>query len=119
MKGVMRFRKKGKLSLHYIGHFEILDRVSAKAYCLALPPALSMIHLVFHVSMLWKYLPNTSHVLDPHTIWLDEDLTYKEEPIALIDHQVKKLCSKKVASVKVIWKNHLREEAIWKAEEVM
>ena len=77
MKGVMMFRKKGKLSLRYIGPFEILDRVGTVAYPLALPPELSIIHPMFHVSMLWKYLPDQSHVLAPHTIQLDEDLTYE------------------------------------------
>ena len=51
MKGVMRFGKKGKLSLRYVGPFEILERVGAFAYRLALPPALSRLHNVFHVSM--------------------------------------------------------------------
>ena len=89
------------------------------AYQLALPPKLSMVHPVFHVSMLRKYLPNPSHVLSPHTIQLDEDLTYEEEVIAIIDHQVKKLCSKEVTFVKVIWKNHSGEEATWEVEEAM
>ena len=62
------------------------------AYHLALPPELSMIHLVFHVSMLQKYLFDPSHVLTPHTIQLDEDLTYEEELIPIVNRQVKKLC---------------------------
>ena len=92
MKGIMRFRKKGKLSPSYIGPFEILDRVGTVAYHLALPPGLSMIHPVFHVSMLRKYLPDLSHVLTPCAIQLEEDLTYKEEPVTIINRQVKKMC---------------------------
>ena len=65
MKGVMKFGKKGKLSLRYIDPFDILNRVGAMAYRLALPHELSMIHPMFHVSMLQKYLPNPSHVLAP------------------------------------------------------
>ena len=55
-KGVMRFRKKGKLSQRYIGPFEILDRVGNVSYrlALALPPVLSHIHNVFHISVLRK-----------------------------------------------------------------
>ena len=52
MKGKMRFRKRDKLNPGYIGPSEILDRLGAMAYCLALSPELSMIRLVFHVSML-------------------------------------------------------------------
>ena len=54
MKGVMRFGKRGKLSPRYIGPFEVLKRVGEVAYELALPPGLSGVHLVFHVSMLKK-----------------------------------------------------------------
>ncbi|XP_057994933.1 uncharacterized protein LOC110642974 [Hevea brasiliensis] len=63
MKGVMRFGKKGKLAPHYIGHFEITDKVGAVAYQLKLLPNLSHVHLVFHISMLTKYVLDPSHVL--------------------------------------------------------
>ena len=54
MKGVMRFGKRGKLSPRYIGPFEVMKRVGEVAYELALPPGLSGVHPVFHVSMLKK-----------------------------------------------------------------
>ena len=60
--------------------------------------------------MLQKYLLDPSHLLAPHTIQLDEDLSYEEEPIAIINHQVKKLHLKEMVSMKVISKNHSREE---------
>ena len=63
MKGVMRFRKKGKLSPRFVGPFEVLERVGEVAYRIALPLALSRIHNVFHESMLRKYIPNPSNVL--------------------------------------------------------
>ena len=63
MKGVIRFGRRGKLSPRYIGPFEILRTVGEVAYDLALPPAFSSIHLVFHVSMLRRYIPDESHVL--------------------------------------------------------
>ena len=67
MKGAMRFGKKGKLSPHYIP-FEILDKIGAVVYCLALSPEMSMIHLVFCMSMLCKCVFNPSHMLAPQTI---------------------------------------------------
>ena len=54
-RGVIRFGKQGKLSSRYIGPFEVLERVGIVAYRLALPPSLSSVHDVFHVSMLRKY----------------------------------------------------------------
>ena len=63
-KDVFRFGKRGKLAPRYIGPFEILQKIREVAYKLALPPQLSGIHDVFHVSMLQKYEPNTNHVLD-------------------------------------------------------
>jgi len=84
MKGVMRFGKKGKLSLRFIGPFEVLRCVGEVAYELALPPSLAGVHPVFHVSMLQKYHDDPSHVLDFSSIQLDKDLSYVEEPVAIL-----------------------------------
>ena len=65
MKGVMRFGKKGKLAPRYIGPFEILERIGMVAYRLALPPDMSQVHPVFHVSMLREYILDPLHVLQP------------------------------------------------------
>jgi len=78
MKGVMRFRKKGKLSLRYNRPIEILERVGEVAYRLALSPSLLAPHPVFHVSLLRKYHGDPSHVLDFSSVQLDKDLTYEE-----------------------------------------
>ena len=91
VKGVMRFGKKGKLSPRFIGPFEILSRVGEVAYKLSLPPSLSAVHPVFHVSMLRKYIPDESHVLSLDSVELGPDLTFEEEPIAILDRQIQKL----------------------------
>ncbi|XP_070054819.1 uncharacterized protein [Nicotiana tomentosiformis] len=109
MKGVMRFRKNGKLSHRYIGLFEVLQRIGEVAYKLSLPSCLSSVHQVFHVSMLQKYVGDPSHVLDFSTIQLDGDLTYNVEPMAILDQQVRKLRSKDIASLKFCFDNESKE----------
>ena len=63
-KGIMRFGKKGKLSPRHVGPFEVLEKIGEVAYILALPQNFSHVHLMFHVSMLRKYVADPSHVLD-------------------------------------------------------
>ena len=63
-RGVVRFGKRGKLSPRFMGSFEILERLGTIAYRLALPPSMSCVHEVFHVSMLRKYTPDPAHVVD-------------------------------------------------------
>ena len=60
-KGVIMFDKRGKLSPRFIGPFEILERIGTVAYRLALPPSMSGVHKVFHVSMLRKYTPDPAY----------------------------------------------------------
>ena len=75
-RGVVRFGKRGKLSPRFIGPFEILERVGTVAYQLALPPSMSGVHEVFHVSMLRKYTPDPAHVVDWGQIEVDTDGTF-------------------------------------------
>ena len=63
-RGVVRFGKHGKLSPRFIGPFKILERVGTVAYRLDLPPIMSDVHEVFHVSMFRKYTPDPAHVVD-------------------------------------------------------
>ncbi|KAL5549931.1 hypothetical protein UlMin_000107 [Ulmus minor] len=119
MKGVMRFGKKGKLSPRYIGPFEILERIGKVAYRLALPPNLSSVHNVFHVSMLKKYVQDPSHVLEHEPIEVHEDLTYEEKPVQILDRKEKALRNKVIPLVKVLWRNHKIEEATWEREDEM
>ena len=106
-KGVLRFRRQGKLSPRFIGPYEIVCKVGPVAYRLKLPPKLSRIHDTFHVSMLRKYIPDPSHVLREQPMQLLENLTYEETPVQIVDHKEQVLRSK-VPLVKVLWKNHER-----------
>ena len=63
-RGMIRFGKRGKLSSRYIGPFEVLKKVGAVDYRLALPPSLSSFHEVFQVSMLQKYTPDPNHIVN-------------------------------------------------------
>ncbi|XP_071926159.1 uncharacterized protein [Coffea arabica] len=78
-----------KLQPRFIGPFKILQRVGKVAYRLELPSSLSKIHDVFHVSMLKKYYPDPSHILQPEEVEIDESLTYEEKPVQLLDRKVK------------------------------
>ncbi|XP_071917012.1 uncharacterized protein [Coffea arabica] len=100
-----------KLQLRFVEPYKILQRVRNVAYKLELPPSLPQIHNVFHVSILKKYHPDPSHVLQPKNIEIDEALTYKEKPMKLLDHKVKELRNKQIPLVKVLWRNHGVEEA--------
>ncbi|GAV69252.1 Chromo domain-containing protein [Cephalotus follicularis] len=115
----MRFGKKGKLTPRFIGPFEILERVGAVAYRLALPPSLSDVHNVFHVSMLRKYHPDPSHVLQWEPLELRTDLSFEEIPIRILDRRIKQLRSKTIPLVKVLWQYHGVEEATWEREDEM
>ncbi|KAH9752499.1 hypothetical protein KPL71_014711 [Citrus sinensis] len=118
-KGVLRFGKRGKLSPRYIGPYEIIERIGPLAYRLALPPKLSRIHDVFHVSMLRKYIYDPSHVLSKQPIQLKEDLTYEEEPVEILEEKHQVLHSKTIPLVKVRWRNHTKEEVTWEREDLM
>ena len=113
MRGVMRFGKKGKLSPRYIGPFEILDQIGPVAYRVALPPALSGVHNVFHVSMLRKYVPDPTHVIDYEPLQLQENLTYTEEPLRIVERKEQVLRNRTIPLVKVVWNNHAISEASW------
>ena len=113
MKSVMRFGKKGKLSPRFIGPFEILKRIGKVAYELALPPTLAGVHNVFHVSMLRRYIPDPSHVLNYEPLKIKDNLTYEEVPIQILDYKDQVLRTKTISLVKVLWKNHTVEKASW------
>ncbi|KAK6145314.1 hypothetical protein DH2020_022134 [Rehmannia glutinosa] len=118
-KGIFRFGKRGKLNPRYVGPYEILERVERVAYRSALPPAMSGIHNVFHVSMLRRYMPDPSHVVNYETIELDRQLSYKEKPVAVLDRKVKGLRNKEIPLVKVLWRNQSVEKATWEREDEM
>ena len=113
MKKVMKFGKKGKLAPRYIGPFEVQLRIGEVVYRLVLPPVLSRIHPVFHVSILRKYISNPSQVLQPQTVELSEGLIHEGYPIEIEDQQVSQLRTKDVPIVKILWSNHTTDDYTW------
>jgi len=117
--GVRRAMKSQKLTPKFIGPYKILKRIGPVAYQIALPPFLSNIHNVFHVSQLRKYIPDPSHVIEPDTIQVRENLTYDTPPIRIADKRIKTLRGKDISLVKVIWSRTGDEDATWELEDKM
>ncbi|CAJ2637573.1 unnamed protein product [Trifolium pratense] len=98
--GVGRVLKAKKLTPKFIGPYQITERIGKVAYRIALPPVLSRIHDVFHVSQLRKYTPDPSHVIKPDDIQLKENLSFEVPPIKITDRKMKLLRTKEIPLVK-------------------
>ena len=116
---VVRFGKRGKLSLRYIGPSEILERVGTVAYRLALQLSSSGVDEVLHVSMLRNYTPNPAHVVDWGEIVVDTYGTFKDGLVNIIDSWDQVLRRKTMWLVKVLWQHQGVEEAMWEREDMI
>jgi len=86
-----------------VGPFEIVEKIGAVAYRIALPPLLSNLHDVFHVSQLRKYVYDESHVIQVDELEVRDNLTVETWPVRVEDREVKRLRGKEIVLVKVIW----------------
>ena len=111
-----RFGVKGKLAPRYIGPYLILERVGPVAYRLALPPYLAGIHDVFHVSQLRRYVSDPSHVLEIENLRVEPNMTVRERPLCILNHQEIRLRNKSIPRVLVQWEHHTPREATWELE---
>ena len=116
---MVKFGKRGKLSPRFIGPFEILERIGTVEKRLALPPSMSGVHEVFHVSMLWKYTPDPTHVVDWGQIEVDTDGTFEEGLVCIVDSRDQVLRRKTVRLVRVLWRHYGVEESMWESEDTM
>ena len=89
------------------------------AYQIALPPSLSNLHNVFHVSQLRKYIHNPSHVIELDDVQVKKNLTYETLPLRIEDRRTKHLRGKKILLVKVIWGGASGEDTMWDLESQM
>ncbi|GKE28384.1 putative reverse transcriptase domain-containing protein, partial [Tanacetum coccineum] len=102
-KGVIRFGKRGKLNPRYIGPFKILERIGPVAYKLELPKELSNVYSTFHISNLKKCLSDESLVIPMKELRLDDKLNFVEEPVEIMDREVKQLKQSRIPIIKVRW----------------
>ncbi|GJR57334.1 putative reverse transcriptase domain-containing protein [Tanacetum coccineum] len=116
-KGVIRFGKRGKLSPRYVGPFKIIERIGPVAYRLELPEKLRGIHNTFHVSNLKKCLADENLVIPLEEIQLDDKLHFIEEPVEIMDREVKQLKQSRIPIVKVRWNSRRGPEFTWERED--
>jgi hypothetical protein len=117
MRGTRRFKVEGKLAPRYVGPFKIVDNKGEVAYQLELPPQLSDVHDVFHVSQLKKCLRVPEEQLQMEELDLGGDLAYSERPVKILDITERVTHSKVIKMCKVQWSHHTEDEAIWEHEE--
>nr|GFC97147.1 putative reverse transcriptase domain-containing protein [Tanacetum cinerariifolium] len=112
-KGVVRFRKQGKLNPRYIGPYQVLYKVRDVAYRLELPQQLSRVHNTFHVSNLKKCISDESLVIPLEGLHVDDKLQFVEEPVEIMDCEIKRLKRSRIPIIKVRWNSKRGPEFTW------
>ncbi|GKE45022.1 putative reverse transcriptase domain-containing protein, partial [Tanacetum coccineum] len=118
-KGVIHFSKRGKLNPRYTGPFKIIAKVGTVAYRLELPEKLSRVHSTFHVSNLKKCLSDETLVIPLDEIQIEDKLHFREEPVEIMDREVKRLKQSCIPIIKVRWNSRRGLECPWEREDQM
>ncbi|WVZ88900.1 hypothetical protein U9M48_035367 [Paspalum notatum var. saurae] len=117
IRGLRRFKVKGKLAPRYIALFKIIDRKGEVAYQLELPERLSGVHDVFHVSQLKKCLRVPKEQLQMDELTVQDDLTYTEHLVQILETAERTTRNRIIKMCKVKWSHHTAEEATWERED--
>nr|ABA93015.2 retrotransposon protein, putative, Ty3-gypsy subclass [Oryza sativa Japonica Group] len=117
LRGVHRFHTKGKLAPRFVGPYKIVSRRGEVAYQLELPQSLAGVHNVFHVSQLKKCLRVPTEEANLEQIEVQEDLTYVEKPIRILEIDERRTRNRVIRFCKVQWSNHSEEESTWERED--
>ena len=117
MKGTRRFGIKGKLAPRYVGPFKIVSKRGDLAYQLELPSNFANVHDVFHVSQLRKCFKTPDRTVNFEDFELQEDLSYREHPVAILEETERKTRNKSIKFLKVKWSHHSDREATWERKD--
>jgi hypothetical protein len=118
-KGVQRFRITGKLAPRYIGPYGIVEACGPVAYKLKLPPKMSAIHNVFHVSQLKKCVRLPTEIIAEPEVEIEPNLSYQEYPTKVLDCKKRSTRTRSIKMYKIQWRTHSEEEATWETEEFL
>ncbi|GKE12916.1 putative reverse transcriptase domain-containing protein [Tanacetum coccineum] len=116
-KGVVRFDKRGKLNPRYVGPFKVLERIGSVAYKLELPQELSRVHNTFHVSNLKKCYSDEPLAVPLEGLHIDDKLQFVEEPVEIMEREIKRLKRSRIPLVKVRWNSRRGPEFTWERED--
>ncbi|GJR69439.1 hypothetical protein Tco_0015504 [Tanacetum coccineum] len=116
-KGVVLFGKRGKLIPRYVGPFKVLEKVGSVAYKLELPQELSRVYNTFHVSNLKKCYSDQPLAVPLEGLNIDDTLQFVEEPVEIMEREIKRLKRSRIPLVKVRWNSRRVPEFTWEHED--